>query len=127
MKKFPSIPNCVKIVFEYILYSKLIIHLPLWITVSFQDEGYTKSYPTSYAFLVVFELSLTNSLHSFHKHASRKIKHLNETYAKMEDAYKEICTTFSENPKTTEPSEFFGIFSKFIKEWKVRENLILIA
>ena len=64
-------------------------------------------------------VSLTTGLHSFHKHASKKMEHLNATFAKMEDAYREICLMFSENPKTTDPSDFFGIFAKFTRDWKV--------
>lgn len=40
----------------------------------------------------------------------------------MEDAYREICLMFSENPKNTDPSDFFGIFAKFIKNWKVKNT-----
>ena len=43
-----------------------------------------------------------------------------ETYTKMEDAYREVCLMFSESPKTVEPADFFGMFRKFIKDWKVR-------
>lgn len=48
----------------------------------------------------------------------------------MQDAYSEVCLMFSENPKTTEPADFFGLFSKFTKEWKVSKainSLILIV
>ena len=44
---------------------------------------------------------------------------MTETYSKMEDAYREVCLMFSESPKTMEPSDFFGMFQKFVKSWKV--------
>ena len=57
--------------------------------------------------------------HSFYLHAHKKVEILTETYSKMEDAYREVCLMFSESPKTTEPSDFFGMFQKFVKAWKV--------
>ena len=44
---------------------------------------------------------------------------MTETYSKMDDAYREVCLMFSESPKMTEPSDFFGMFAKFITDWKV--------
>ena len=40
----------------------------------------------------------------------------------MEDQYKEVCALFCENPKTTEPSEFFNSFHKFIQAYKNAER-----
>ena len=62
--------------------------------------------------------SLTIS-HCFFKHAQKKVDNLTETYTKMDDVYREVCLMFSENPKSTEPSDFFGSFKKFITDWKV--------
>ena len=47
---------------------------------------------------------------------------MTETYSKMEDAYREVCLMFSESPKTMEPSDFFGMFQKFVKSWKVSND-----
>lgn len=63
-------------------------------------------------------ISLT-SWHSFYLHAHKKVNIMTETYSKMEDAYREVCLMFSESPKTMEPSDFFGMFQKFVKSWKV--------
>ena len=57
--------------------------------------------------------------YSFHRQSEKKLDFLKTTYSKMEDAYSELCLMFSENPKTTDPSDFFCIFAKFIKDWKV--------
>ena len=65
----------------------------------------------------IFSLDLRS--YSFHRQATKKIENLNATFSKMEDAYRELCLMFSENPKTMDPSDLFGIFSKFIKDWKV--------
>ena len=65
-----------------------------------------------------YVVSLTLS-HSFYLHAHKKVEIMTETYAKMEDAYREVCLMFSESPKTVDPSEFFGMFQKFVKAWKV--------
>ena len=62
--------------------------------------------------------SLTR-LQSFFLHAQKKVDILTETFSKMEDAYREVCLMFSESPKTVEPSDFFGMFQKFVKVWKV--------
>lgn len=62
-------------------------------------------------------ISLTMS-HSFYLHAHKKVEIMTETYSKMEDAYREVCLMFSESPKTVEPSDFFGMFQKFVKAWK---------
>ena len=43
-----------------------------------------------------------------------------EVTTKMEDAYREVCLMFGENPKTTDPADFFGVFKRFVTEWKVR-------
>ena len=40
----------------------------------------------------------------------------------MEDQYREVCSLFCENPKTTEPSEFFKSFHKFIEAYKNAER-----
>jgi hypothetical protein len=63
-------------------------------------------------------------LFSFYLHAQKKVEILTETFSKMEDAYREVCLMFSESPKTVEPSEFFGMFQKFVRAWKqaVHEN-----
>ena len=58
-------------------------------------------------------------LQSFYLHAQKKVEILTETFSKMEDAYREVCLMFSESPKTVEPSEFFGMFQKFVRAWKV--------
>lgn len=42
----------------------------------------------------------------------------------MECSYKEAVIWFAENPTTMEPSDFFGMFSKFIANWKVSANYI---
>lgn len=60
------------------------------------------------------------ALHSFYSHAHKKVYLMTETYKKMDDAYREVCLMFSESPKTTEPSDFFGAFQRFIQDWKVR-------
>ena len=58
-------------------------------------------------------------VHSFYNHAHKKVEHLGELFDKMEDAYREACLMFNESPKTTDPTDFFGIFRGFIFEWKV--------
>ena len=63
--------------------------------------------------------------HSYFNLAKRKVDLVVETYAKMEDAYREVCLMFDESPKQTDPSDFFGIFANFIKEWKVSRLLVL--
>ena len=45
---------------------------------------------------------------------------MSSTFGEMQDAYREVCLMFSESPKTTEPADFFGMFAKFTREWKVR-------
>ena len=40
----------------------------------------------------------------------------------MEDQYRDVCSLFCENPMTTEPSEFFKSFHKFIEAYKNAER-----
>ena len=65
------------------------------------------------------ELSFLTESHSFFLHAQKKVDILTDTFSKMEDAYREVCLMFSESPKTMEPSDFFGMFQKFVRTWKV--------
>ena len=37
----------------------------------------------------------------------------------MEDAYAQVCAMFGENPKVTEPADFFKAFIDFIANFKV--------
>ena len=62
-------------------------------------------------------------MQSFYLHAQKKVDILTDTFSKMEDAYREVCLMFSESPKTVEPSDFFGMFHKFVKTWKVNISL----
>ena len=63
--------------------------------------------------------SALTPLYSFYNQAHKKVQHLDQSFAKMEDAYREACLMFSESPKATDPADFFGLFRKFITEWKV--------
>ena len=58
-------------------------------------------------------------VYSFYNQAHKKVQHLGESFAKMEDAYREACLMFSERPKNIDPTDFFCLFQNFIKEWKV--------
>lgn len=50
------------------------------------------------------------------------MQQVSERHRKMEDQYREVCSLFCENPKTTEPSEFFKSFHKFIEAYKNAER-----
>ena len=66
--------------------------------------------------------SLTVYPHSFYNRAFRKVQVLSENYKKMDDAFKDVCTLFGENPRSTDPSEFFGLFVNFVQMWKVGDT-----
>jgi hypothetical protein len=63
-------------------------------------------------------------LYSFYNRAVRKVTRLAEAYKKMEDAYTNVCHLFCEEPKCTEPADFFGHFRDFVANYKKasREN-----
>ena len=44
----------------------------------------------------------------------------------MDEAFKDACLMFGENPKTKEPSEFFQIFINFINQFKVSLNFYIM-
>ena len=48
---------------------------------------------------------------------------MSEKYRKMDEAFREACVMFGENPKTKEPSEFFQVFINFMNQFKVRKRL----
>uniref|UniRef100_A0A7M5X7I7 Uncharacterized protein n=1 Tax=Clytia hemisphaerica TaxID=252671 RepID=A0A7M5X7I7_9CNID len=62
------------------------------------------------------------ALHNFYNRSIVKVQQVSERHRKMEDQYKEVCALFCENPKTTEPSEFFNSFHKFIQAYKNAEK-----
>ena len=65
--------------------------------------------------------------HSFYNRAHKKVKHLEESFTKMEDAYREACLMFCESPKNTDPADFFGLFKNFVTEWKVLGALMCVC
>ena len=64
-------------------------------------------------------------MYSFYNQAHKKVQHLGESFAKMEDAYREACLMFSESPKNVDPTDFFRLFQNFIKEWKVQIMMLI--
>lgn len=69
--------------------------------------------------LLCVVLCTLTPVYSFYNQAHKKVQHLGESFAKMEDAYREACLMFSESPKNIDPTDFFCLFQNFIKEWKV--------
>jgi len=57
-------------------------------------------------------------LYTFYINAVEKVAKLTDEFKQMKEAYEHIVTQFNESPQSTEPFEFFGIFSKFVKEFK---------
>jgi len=57
-------------------------------------------------------------IYNFYNRALTKVQKVSEKYRKMDEAFKDACLMFGENPKTKEPSEFFQIFINFINQFK---------
>ena len=68
---------------------------------------------------LITTLCTLTPVYSFCNQAHKKVQHLGESFAKMEDAYREACLMFSESPKNIDPTDFFCLFQNFIKAWKV--------
>ena len=51
------------------------------------------------------------------------MQRIGEKYRKMDEAYKDVCMMFGEDPKRKEPSEFFSPFIDFISQYKVGASL----
>ena len=59
---------------------------------------------------------------NFYNRALTKVQKVGEKYRKMDDAFKDACVVFGENPKTKEPSEFFQTFIDFMNQFKVGDR-----
>ena len=55
---------------------------------------------------------------NFYSRAVLKVQQVSERYRKMEEQFREVCTLFCENPKSTEPSKLFSVIHKFIDRYK---------
>ncbi|KAJ3158332.1 hypothetical protein HK101_001353 [Irineochytrium annulatum] len=54
-------------------------------------------------------------LSSFHASASKAYEELDERFKGAEKAFEACVNSFGEDPKTTTPEEFFGVFWKFVQ------------
>eukprot|EP00118_Oscarella_pearsei_P004550 m.19705 g.19705 ORF g.19705 m.19705 type:complete len:1124 (+) comp27884_c0_seq2:125-3496(+) len=79
--------------------------------------------------LTLFEREKQSSnyiLYCFYNRAVKRVTKIAEMYKRMDDAYNKVCQMFCESARTTEPSELFGHFKKFISAFKIalKENEI---
>jgi len=63
-------------------------------------------------------------IYAFYTNAVQKVAKLGEQFLELKEQYTKVCVLFNEDPSQTEPFEFFGVFSKFVKNYKrcVKEN-----
>ncbi|XP_065065568.1 formin-like protein 1 isoform X2 [Rhopilema esculentum] len=55
---------------------------------------------------------------NFYNRAITKVQKVSERYRKMDEAYKEVCSLFGEDPKVKEPSDFFRVFIDFSNQFQ---------
>lgn len=51
--------------------------------------------------------------------ASERFEELETLYVNMDIKWKDVMMYYGENPKSMRPDDFFGIFAKFVADWKV--------
>lgn len=58
-------------------------------------------------------------MQEFCQSANDRFEELEALYVNVDFKWKDIMQYYGENPKTMKPDEFFQIFAKFIKSWKI--------
>ena len=63
-------------------------------------------------------------IYAFYTNAVQKVAVLTDQFKELQEKYTKVCVLFNENPSQVEPFEFFGVFSKFVENFKkcVKEN-----
>ncbi|OBZ82301.1 Disheveled-associated activator of morphogenesis 1 [Choanephora cucurbitarum] len=59
-----------------------------------------------------------STMHKFYKQASSEFKRICMLSKKMEESYEQAVRFYGEDPKKTQPDEFFGIFKEFTTSWE---------
>lgn len=60
----------------------------------------------------------STTMHQFYKEAATEFKRIVMLSKKMDETYDHCVRFYGEDPKKTQPDEFFGIFREFTKSWE---------